>query len=108
VVQPGRRYSREDSEQNAMAKESCSRLQPPQSHNFQIPHTELHLVEKTKKNGCRKDMDLPKYRQGLDRNYEEKNLNTIKPVNSLYILGSENSTYQYFPALLNGLKRKPP
>ena len=39
---------------------------------------------------------------------QKKSLNTIKPVNSLYILDSENSTYQYFPALLNGLKENPP
>ena len=52
-------------------------------------------------------MDLPKYQQGSDRNYE-KRLNTIKQVNSLYILDSENQLTSTFPALLNGLKRKPP
>ena len=101
----------EDSELHAMVRESCSRLQLPQPHNFQIPRrfdvrTELNFDEKPKRMATEKTwISRMEYRQGRqDWNYKKKRLNTIKPVNSLYIRFREFNLPVFSPTKRSGKK----
>jgi hypothetical protein len=97
AVQPGRREGRRESrrektsELHAMVRESCSRLQLPQPRNFQIPRrfevrTELNFDGKPKRMATEKTWISRNIgKAGKTETIRKKRLNTIKPVNSLYI-----------------------